>query len=244
MLAKLIRLNRSSFGAILVVVGGIFVLIHLISALAVHFLKPDVFPLVSNVLLPIFSGILIVIYSIAHCYFSFEEEVRFSCTRRRALGGVLALLVLEAAVAFALSALLARLEELFAPALWAALSGAPGYELGAEAPAVPEWAAGLEQSGPLFVEHVSYPWWALPLVALGCILLGLVAGAALQRFGRRAGWTLWGFWMVIAIGQSQVPWEQLAGAGVLPALGLSSAAALVILSLLSLWSLLHASIQR
>ena len=244
MLTKLIRLNRSNFGGIAAIVGGCFLLIHLVSALAVYLLKPDVFPLVSNILLPIFSGILIVIYGFAHCYFTFEAGVRFSCTRRRTLEGVLALLALEAAAAFGLSALLVRLEGLFAPPLWAALVGAPGYELGPEAPAVPEWAAGLAQTGPLFVEQVSCPWWVLPLAALVCLLLGLVAGAVYQRFGRRGGWALWGTWMVIALGQSRLPWEDLAQAGVLPALGLSAAAALMILSLLSLWSLLHASIQR
>ena len=60
---------------------------------------------------------------------------------------------------------------------------------------------------------------------------GFVVGAMIQRFGRRAGWVVWGVYMAAFLLRDQIPWGAVLGN--LPVL-LAAGAALLALSCVSL----------
>ena len=194
MLKKLIRLNLDDMGLVLGVVGGLFLLIHVGTAVILHFFFESEHSslMISGTVLPITSAIVILMISLGHTLAAYTMAVKFSQTRRRALGLTLGLVGFEAACSMGLAALLTLLERAAAPRLWMWLTGAQYLTIWAR------WQ-GAQDEGPwaatLFVEDLSLDWWWFPLLAAAALLLGLIMGALILRFGQRGGWALWGIWM-------------------------------------------------
>lgn len=239
MIKKIIKLNLDDLIFLCSLLAGTFLVIHLVTAAILLFAGVQSSLQLSGVILPCISDLFLIIYAIVHTLHTFQDTLRHSITRRRALAGLLGLFLFQAAVSLALTALLTWLEQLFSPALWTALSGASGYELGVGGQVV--GISGSNDAFLLFIERIAFPWWVTLLVPLVCTLLGLIMGALIQRFGRTAGWILWAVWMAVMIFQSHIPWAQLTAApGLIPA----CTAVLAALTAWSLWSLLHAVIKR
>ena len=205
MLKKLIRLNLDDLWLTVGVVGGIFLLLHLGTALILYFLAADERSslLLSGVVLPITSAILIAILSLGHILLNFTSAVKFSQNRRRALGLTLGLVGFEAACSMAFAALLTLLERTAAPRFWMWLTGAQGLDLGRGGQHFPV----LPGADPLLVEDFSLAWWWFPLLAIAALLLGLIMGALILRLGRRGSWVLLVLWMAICFSPQLLPWE-------------------------------------
>ncbi len=238
---QLIRLNSDDLILYFSVVGGVFLLIHLITACVLFFGDVGSSPMVSGVVLPIVAGFMAVIATISHVGVAFTDALRFGQTRKTALALTLGLSAFETISMAVLSLLLTILERCFAPHLWTALSGAGGYVMDSPVP-VPEGSTAVE-TGLLYVEDVSLSWWWALLIPLGCLLLGLIIGAFLQRFGGKAGWILWGVWMVVCFGPQLLPWDRLPSLPLFPVVYVLAPLVALALLIWSLWSLLHAVVK-
>lgn len=239
MLKKLIRLNLDDMWMALGVVGGLFLLLHLATAVILHFFTDGLASvLVSGTVLPITSAFVILMISLGHTMAAYTMAVKFSQTRRRALGLTLGLVGFEAACSMGLAALLTLLERIAAPRLWMWLAGADGLvlERGGQVTAV---VAG---ETPLLAEDVSLDWWWFPLLAAAAILLGLIMGAIILRFGRKGGWTLWWIWMAACL-LPQLGFPSLPIADFLGWLAVFAAVFFAGLSAWSVWYLLRAPIK-
>lgn len=194
MLKKLIRLNLDDMWLALGVVGGIFLLIHVVTAVILHFFFESEYSslMISGVILPSTSALVILMISLGHTLAAYTLAVKFSQTRRRALGLTLGLVSFEALCSMGLAALLALLERAIAPRFWMWLTGADGLSIGRDGHSFLLTAG----DNPLLVEDFSLDWWWFPLLAAAAVLLGLIIGAVILRFGRRGGWTIWCIWML------------------------------------------------
>lgn len=244
MLKKLIRLNLDDMWLALGVVGGIFLLTHVATAVILHFFFESEHSslLLSGVILPSTSALVILMISLGHTLAAYTLAVKFSQTRRRALGLTLGLVSFEALCSMSLAALLTLLERAAAPRFWMWLTGAQYVTV---------WRSGqgrLDESSwaaTLFVEDFSLDWWWFPLLAVAAVLLGLIIGAVILRFGRRGGWTIWCIWMLCCFA------PQLGGATLLAEfsdwltyLGVLAIVFVVGLFAWSVWYLLRAPIKN
>ena len=206
MLKKLIRLNLDDMWIALGVVGGLFLLLHLGTAVVLHFFFASEHSslLLSGAVLPITSAIVIVILSLGHSLLNFTTAVKFSQNRRRALGLTLGLVGFEAACSMGFAALLALLERAVAPRFWMWLTGAQYMTI---------WRSGQVRQDDsswattLFVENLSLDWWWFPLLAAAAVLLGVIMGALILRFGQRGSSVLLVIWMAICFSPQLLPWD-------------------------------------
>lgn len=185
MLKKVLKFNVADFGVIAAAGCGLFLAIQLVINTVMLTVKPDTVPTLCSILVPIILGFILLIFFINNLLVNFDFLLRCSVTRKQALGSVMVLLALEAAAAIALSLALGQADRLIARA-WAA--------------ARPELTVE---------EFFSPPIWGMALGYAAVLLLGLITAAFFQRFGRRALWVLWGFWMAFAFGINLVDWDAL-----------------------------------
>ena len=253
MLKKLMALHRADWWLCLGVLGGIFLIAQVVTGIAL-LCGAHSAPLLSGIILPIAAAFLILFTTLGHMS-TFLQALRFGQTRRRALGLVLAMCVLEGAAWMALSALLAWIERTLLPALWLLLSGANQLVWG-EVPPTPEpsliagnaeWQAFLEEfRATLYLDSFALDWWWFLLLPVAGLLAGLILGAFLQRFGARGGWILWMIWMVICLGP-QLVGENVFFIGQWDPFGPTALIALAVFTPLagiwSVWSLLHAVVK-
>lgn len=227
MLKKVIRFNAGDFAVIAAAAGGLFLLLQLVINIVMLTVKPDTVPTLCGILMPVMLGFILLLFFMNNIVVNFDFLLRCSVTRTRALGSLVVLLVLEAAEALALSLLLSQADRLVAQA-W--VRARPG----------------------LGVEEFSIPLWGVALGYLAVLLLGLVSGAALQRFGRKAMWILWCGWMAIALLSSSTDWWEalfhgtvLAGFVSAPAVALALGGAAVLAAVgWAVWTLLHATVRN
>lgn len=227
MLKKVIRFNAGDFAVIAAAAGGLFLALQLIINIVMLTVRPDTVPTLCGVLVPIILGFILLIFFMSNLVVNFDFLLRCSVTRARALGSLLLLLVLEAAEALALSLLLTQADRLIARA----------------------WVAARPVLG---VEEFALPLWGVALGYLAVLLLGLVSGAALQRFGRKAFWVLWAGWMAIALLASSSDWWEalfhgtvLAGVANAPAVALALGGAAVLAAAgWAVWTMLHACVRN
>lgn len=238
MLKKLIRMSLDDLALCCGVVGGVFLLIHIITALTVRFSGEGTSLLLSGVLLPCIAGFMIVICTLSNVMLHTDLAIRYGQTRKRALGLTLGLVSFEALCAMGLAGLLTVLERLFAPGFWMKLAGAQTFAIGRESAVV--LPQGIPESQVLQIENFSLAWWWMLAIAAGCLAVGLIAGAVLQRFGGRGGWFLWAIFMVVTLGGQMLPWKTYQITNWLfPLLGV-----MVLVGLIwSVWSLLHAVVK-
>lgn len=203
---KLLRYHRKELWPLLLVPLFLFLLWQ---GVVLIFRFQDTFALMP-VLLPFCGGILGLVYSLSAVLYDFERLVSLSRSRRRTLRAVLGYLgvlwALYLLISLALVGADYGLNRVLLPLL------RPGFA--AEGASL--YAAGL-------------PWLALgPLLGMAA---GFVVGAMIQRFGRRAGWVVWGVYMAAFLLRDQIPWGAVLG--ILPVL-LAAGAALLALSCVSL----------
>lgn len=206
MLTKLFRLNISDLYAC-GFLGGIFLLVHIVTLGALTIFGERSSLLLSGVLMPVIAGIIILVYAIAAISVTYYQAIRFGQTRKRALGLSLGVLAMQSAVVMALAAVLAVLERMAAPVLWLKLTGSNALVWGIGGRKIPEGSAVSEPIHTLFVEVFSMDWWGWPAIALGAAALGIIIAAVLLRYGSKGGWVLWGLWMVGILFMQLLPWK-------------------------------------
>ena len=205
-----VRLNLDDLVFFAGFLGGGFLILHVITALAVRFSGEGSSLMLSGILLPIVGAALLLITSIGHVSMTFEQAVRSGSTRRRALALTVGQIVVESAFVTAIAALLNALERAFAPALWLKLSGRQVIEWGVDGRRIPEGMQAEYEvlwQDILFIEDFALDWWVPPVLILLGAAVGFVIGALIQRFGRRGGWVLWGLWMVFFLIFPRLPWK-------------------------------------
>lgn len=246
MLKKLIRANLDDLALCCGVVGGTFLLTHLVTAVVLFlFNDPSDSVLLSGLILPAVTGFLLLFVSAAHVGVTFPMALKFSQSRRRALGLTLGLIAFLAVCSMGLAALLARLEPLFAPGLWVRLTGARSAAVDAVVVVGFGSVNTVSQTVPegqvLSVAAFSLAWYWFVLIAAGGAAAGVIAGALLQRFGRRGFWALWAVWMLACFSPRLLPWRRYAITDWLwPLVGAAALAALI----WSVWSLLHTVVRE
>lgn len=215
MLKKVIALNKSDFYLLWGIVGGVFVLLQLLVGV-IAAVSGDAKLLLSGIVLPCTAGGMLIFTTAAQIMATFEQALQFGSTRKRALGLSLGLSAAEAVGAMALAAVLALAERLVGVGLWRTVTGTQ-----------------------VAAFTLDWYWWIV--IALAALVLGLIAGAVLQRLGRKGFWALWIIWMACCFGTQLLPWKYYTISDWLfPLIGI-----LVVLALVwSVWSLLHAVIRN
>lgn len=225
MLKKVLQFNAADFGVIAAAGCGVFLAIQAVINVVMLTVKPDTVPTICGILVPAILGMILLIFFINNLLVNFDFLLRCSVTRRRALGSVMVLLALEAAAAVVLSLALGQADRLIAHA-WVSVRP----ELTVE-------------------EFFLPPVWAMVLCYAGVLLLGLITAAFCQRFGRRALWVLWGFWMAFAFGINLVDWDKLGErlnllSGSLPLVAVPIALVLLAAAAWSVHELLRATVRN
>ena len=238
-----LRLNLDDLAVHAGVLGGLFLVVHVITALAVRFSGEGSSLMLSGVLLPVVGAFVLLIISVGHVLLTFDQAVRFGRTRRRALALTMGQILIESAFVTALAAGLTWLERTFAPALWLKLSGRHVIHWGVDGMRIPE---GMQAEYEvlwrdiLFIEDFALDWWVPPLILLLGAAAGLVVGAVVQRFGKWGAWSLWALWMGFFLIFNRLPWRTHEVVNwLVPLLAVIGVAGL----LWSVWSLLHATIK-
>lgn len=224
MLKKVLQFNAGDFGVIAAAGCGLFLVIQIIINTVMLTVKPDTVPTLCSILVPIILGFILLIFFINNLLVNFDFLLRCSVTRAQALGSVMVLLALEAAAAVVLSLVLGQADRLIARA-WAA--------------ARPELTVE---------EFFSPPVWGMVLGYAAMLLLGLITAAFFQRFGRKALWVLWGFWMAFAFGINLVDWDKMANrlnlfSGSLPLVAVPIALVLLAAAVWSVHEMLRATVK-
>ena len=238
-LKKLLVLSRQDLAGGLAVVGGVFVVLHIITALAVKFSGEGSSLLLSGIVLPIVAGVVILYTCVGHICVTFDQALRFGQTRRRALGLVLGVIGALSAAVMGSAALLNCLERAFAPKFWQWLSGAQAVAIGPESGVA--YPQGIPREAVLCIEDFFFGWKLFVLIALGAMVLGVVAGAVFHRFGAKGGWFLWGCWMLFFVVFQMLPWKTHTVVDwLIPLLAVIALAMLA----WALWWLLHAQMNN
>ena len=126
---KMIRANWVDLAQGCGVVAGIFLAIHLITAGVLFWGHPDSSVTISGIALPAAAGLMILVVTATYLAITFDQMVRFSLTRRRALGLLMGMAGAQALCSMGLAALLTWVERATAPMLWKAISGAASVTL-------------------------------------------------------------------------------------------------------------------
>ena len=233
--------NQDDLILLTCVIGGAFLLIHVISALALKLSGENTCIMVSSIMLPIMAGVVMIILGAGHVLLTVAQAVRFSQTRRRALSLTAGQIGVECALGIVLCAGLSALERAFAPAFWKWLIGAQTITWGIGGRRIPEGTEFIVNTAELFIEDFAIVWWGLPCIILGCAALGFIVGAIVLRFGKRGGWAIWGAWMIGCLGFPRLPWRTHEVTNILiPGLVVAAVAAF----LWSMWVLLRAAIRE
>lgn len=219
MLKKILKLNASDFGIIAAVVGGAFLLIELMVNIIMAVVKPGTVPTLCGILLPCAAFMLCLFVNVFQVPASFDFYLRFGLTRKHALGATLGLMSVETLFAFCLVWILAQADR-FGSAIWTSLRPGVG------------------------TEEFSIPLWGYALMAAGAMLLGLISGSVIQRFGRKAMWILWLGFMVFITAMNATDWD-LFEPGSIPPAAIILAIVLILAAVCwSVWTLLRAAVRN
>lgn len=241
MLKKLIWLNRDDLLMYAGINLGVFLLMQVIHVFVMLVLFPCDAILVSGILMMVFSAVTLCFGAVGHVNLTYMQALEFGQTRRRALWRTLALIVFETLFTLAVVAVLVWVEYNLSPRFWMALAGADGYTLRVNGYAVVCGGSldGVELNIDGFAQ---LDWWVYPLILGLASLIGIIAGALIQRFGSKGGWTLWGVWMFFCCGGIRLlPWKQHT---ILDWLVPLAAAVLAAGLVWSLWSLRRATVKN
>lgn len=185
MFGKAIKMNLEDLWPFLAAEGGAFLLYELIEAVVLYTVKPDTSGAICGAVLLGIGAMMNLFVGAFYPVLNVDMLLKYSVTRKTALLATLGSTALNMTVSMAFAALLGWVDSLIARAWVNALP----------------WVVD--------VESATVPLWAYFAVGAGVICLSFGAGAILQRFGRKAGWILWGIWMALIVGFNIVDWHVL-----------------------------------
>ena len=174
-----LRICRRDWIWLAVILAALPVAWQAVLAVIALVMKQAILPAMGCIMFPIIAGILILAVGLGNMLFLYDLSLKLGRTRRATVAGLLGYGLLQALAVMLAGWASGQLEEVLTYRLWPLM--------------VPN--IGIDRSLDIF------PLWALLLVAVGCALAAIVIGGLIHRFGRRAGWTIWGIWMVMIFGQ-------------------------------------------
>jgi len=239
-LKNLIRINLDDLNLFAKVLGGLFLIIHVITGFAVKFSGEGSSLLLSGAILPIVSALLVLITTVGHVHTTHLHAVRMGQTRKGAMALMAGVVLFEGVFVMAFSALLNALERLFAPSFWMWLAGAERIAIGRESMVVYPEGYVRGDTSLLAIEDFSLAWHWWLLLLLGGMVLGMIIGAVVDRFGGKGASFLWIFYFALIFGQNLLPWKTHEVTNILfPALAIAAAAGFI----WSIHSLLRTTIR-
>ena len=186
MVRNMARLNSDDIGLCALLMTAFFLVIQVVIGAVMVIVKPGEGILISQGILVFAAGILTVIFTLSNFSLNFACVIRYGRTRREALMGSLGLSALEGLLCLVLATGYSLLERYLFSHLWRVLAGKAAVVITRTGM---QWPGALEREQTLLVEDFGFlPWWALPLIILGCLILGLICGTVLLRFGVRGIW--------------------------------------------------------
>ena len=192
MLNRYIKANRSDLLLFPLFMAAPFLLVEGFLAVLVGGFHEHSIPLMGGVVALFAGGIvlLVAVVGLVTCYF--DVFLSFGRTRKEALGMVAKLAALYTALCSVLGILFMELEKHLVPGLLAKIGGFAQYRL--ESLCIPE--GSVPPAGVLYAAPIPLPWWAVPLIFAAVALVGFIAAAIIRRWGGKAGWTLYGIFLV------------------------------------------------
>ena len=204
---KLLYVNRDDLALYAGVLGGVFLVTHIITFFAVKFSGEGSSLLLSGAILPVVAALFLLITTGGHVQMTYLHALRMGQTRKRAFTLSASIVLLEGAAAMTFAALLTLLERAFAPSFWMWLAGAKEVAIGRENILVYPEGYVRGDTTLLAIEDFTLAWYWWPLLLLGGIALGLIVGAVTQRFGSRGVSFLWAVYFTAIIGWNALPWR-------------------------------------
>ncbi|MGI6029273.1 MAG: hypothetical protein ACOX81_07675 [Candidatus Heteroscillospira sp.] len=150
---------------------------QLVYAAALGIFRQDSTFLFLSAALPVGTGLYLLILNVWQTCQLFTISVQMGRTRRESIKALLAFLLLESALAFALSLLLVQIDALITYCVWYRVI--PGLAIHGSAKLLPVWGVAL---------------------AAVCVPpAGFALGAGMRRWGSKFMWVLWACWMVFTL---------------------------------------------
>lgn len=191
MLKKYCKINASDFAASAIVLAGIFLVTHIITLIALALTHEHSSVLLSGALLPISSGFILGVVALSTILLAHDLNQTFGCTRRRSLALIFGQLLTELVMCLVLCWGFTALEKTLFPTLWKTLFHFDQLQFSDSSTFAPAQLANV-----LFIEDFSLSWFWPVLILLGAMILGIVAGTIIRRFGGKGGWSIWLFFML------------------------------------------------
>ncbi len=234
MIRNQVRLHRRDFFLCAALMTGVFLVAELVIAAVMLLRKPNDSILVMSGVLGVLAAGLVVLYTNMNFSTRFTLSLTFSQTRRAALLGTLGFSALEGLLCTGLALGFSWVERHLCTRLWQVLAGKSDLfiQQGLEMPQG-------DPSSFLMVRDFSFlDWRVIPLVVAGCLGIGVVMGAVVQRFGNR------GMWCYVALAWAPLLLSSL-GVNINNPLLLGAAAAVAVVlgGGWAIWSLLHATVR-
>jgi len=223
---KAIKLNLDDLGIAAAILGGVFLLLELVISIVLLTVgrSADSTIAVGWAILPCVGAFVCLFFNTLQAPILFDLQLRFGLTRKSTLLSTVSLMLIDSCASVLFGWLLGELDRLIAHG----------------------WVRLLPNLTWVENADAHFPWIVLLLLPLGVTVLGLGAGALLQRFGIRGFWILWGAWMAFIIGQSFIPWdgiiETVTASPVLSALAFGGVALVIVA--LSVCSLMRATVRN
>lgn len=233
MLKKYCKLNWDDLAFNGFVLAAAFLLVHIITLIAMFFTHDSHTILLSGILLPILGGFILLITALCALIINHDLNLSFGCTRRQSVYFMFGHLLADSAIYLALCWGLTALERTLFPFLWTALFGFDRF-------CILEGDALLSpQTGSvLLISDFSLEWWYPPLILLGTLMAGITVGTFIRRFGSKGGWVIWAAFMLFIFFGSDV-----SASAWLPAALAVGAVLLLLAFLWAVYELLHSPIH-
>lgn len=234
MLKSYCKINKNDFLVSASVMAGLFLLIHVITLIALAVTHESSSVLLSGTLLPISGGLCLFVISLTTVLVSHDLNLTMGCTRRRSLGLISGDLAAQSALYLAVCWGLTALERVLCPSLWTALFHFDHYQLSTSSTPLPSAADQV-----LFVEDMKLDWFWPLLILLAGLALGVAAGAGIRRFGQKCAWATWLIFMLVLFSSSSGQLHK----SYFPILLAAGAVLLVLAFVWSIYELLHSPVH-
>lgn len=186
MLRSFCKLNKSDFILSACVMGGLFLLVHVITLIVLALTHASSSVLLSGAVLPVSGGICLFVSALAIVLLSHDLNLTMGCTRRCSLGLISGYLAAQWALYLAFCWGCTALERILFPPLWTALFHFDRFCLSSDASPFPGSSEHV-----LFVEEVALDWFWPLVILLAGLALGFTVGTGIRRFGPKFAWAVW-----------------------------------------------------
>ncbi len=200
MLKSYCKLNQSDFLLSGAVMTGLFLVVHVITLLALAFTHEHSSLLLSGTLLPVAGGLCMLVAALTAVLISFDLNQTLGCTRRRSLALVFGYLAAQYLLFAVFCWGFTALEHAVCPSLWKVLFHFDQLQFADSSTFAPG-----QLENVLFIEDFSLAWFWPLVILLGGLLLGVTVGVGIRRFGQKFAWVTWLIFILALFSSSRGP---------------------------------------